>query len=88
MAARASGRVCRPGVKIPALFGLGRLVSGGCARLMGRRAGGAMIGTVLGNRIRRQVSPETVVGLYRIAMIVAGGKVLVFDGLAPLLGAP
>ncbi|MFQ5424000.1 MAG: TSUP family transporter [Phycisphaerae bacterium] len=72
-------------VKIPAFLMLGTIDYGRFATLIVLMAGAAMIGTILGKRILRQVSPATFVRLYRIALTVAGGKVLVFDGLARLL---
>jgi uncharacterized membrane protein YfcA len=42
-------------------------------------------GTVAGKRLLRYVSPRAFRILYRAALLIAGGKVLIFDGLRPLL---
>lgn len=42
-------------------------------------------GTLLGKRLLKYVSPSAFRLLYRGALVVAGSKVLIFDGLRPLL---
>jgi uncharacterized membrane protein YfcA len=43
-------------------------------------------GTLIGKRLLKRVSEQRFVQLYRLALLAAGLKVLLVDGLAPLLG--
>lgn len=45
-------------------------------------------GTLVGKRLLKYVSPNAFRILYRAALLLAGGKVLIFDGLKPLLFSP
>jgi hypothetical protein len=45
-----------------------------------------VVGTLLGKRLLRYVSPEAFVVLYKVALTVAGLKVLAYDGLWKLFG--
>lgn len=45
----------------------------------------AVLGTLLGRRLIHRVSERAFLLLYRIALTIAGLKVLIFDGLKPLL---
>jgi len=42
-------------------------------------------GTLVGKRLLKYVSPNAFRILYRAALLLAGGKVLIFDGLKPLV---
>lgn len=42
-------------------------------------------GTLLGRRLMKYVSPQAFTMMYRVALVVAGLKVLIIDGIRPLL---
>ena len=60
--------------KFTSLFGL--------AAIMGIAV---ILGTLTGKRLLKLISPEMFVKLYRVALIVAGSKVLLWDGVYQLL---
>lgn len=74
-------------LKIPTFWLLGTIVFAEFSRLLVPMAVVAVAGTLLGKRILRHVSQAWFVRLYRVALTVAGTKVLLFDGLAKLIGA-
>ena len=45
-------------------------------------------GTLIGKRLLKRVSQQRFVQLYRLALLAAGLKVLLADGLTPLLRSP
>ncbi len=75
-------------LKIPAFWLLGRIEFAKFSALFLAMAGVAVLGTLLGKRILKDVSPQLFTRLYQVALTLAGLKVLIFDGLLQLPGSP
>jgi uncharacterized membrane protein YfcA len=73
-------------LKIPVFWLLGSIEFASFSRLLAAMAVVAVAGTLLGKRLLAHVSPRRFAMLYRIALIIAGVKVLLVDGLARLAG--
>jgi hypothetical protein len=72
-------------IKIPAVIVLGSLSVTEFGVPLIVMAAAVVPGTILGKRILRGVSPAMFVTLYKIALTVAGLKVLLVDGLGPFI---
>ena len=72
-------------LKIVAFSVLGTIEFAEFSLLLGLMAAFAVVGTFSGKRILRHVSPQMFRWLYRIALVVAGLKVLIVDGLLKTL---
>ncbi|MCZ6681765.1 MAG: sulfite exporter TauE/SafE family protein [Planctomycetota bacterium] len=68
-------------VKIPTFAALGTIEYGSFSVLIVVMTAMSIPGTLLGKRILARVSPAAFVMLFRIALTVAGLKVLIFDGV-------
>jgi len=75
-------------LKIPTFCLLGTIEYAEFSKLLVVMAVAAVLGTLLGKRLLKHVSARMFVRLYQIALTVAGIKVLIFDGLLPLLHEP
>jgi len=71
--------------KIVAFWSLGTIDFGRFALLLTAMAAAAVVGTILGRRILRNVSRRAFVVLYRFALATAGLKVLLIDGILKLI---
>lgn len=87
IATKAVCQMSTHAMKIPAFWALGLLEPVAFSQLFVGMAAMAVAGTFLGKRILRHVSPEAFVMLYKIALTVAGLKVLAYDGLWSLFGS-
>lgn len=85
IATKAICQVSTHALKIIAFAVLGTIEFKEFSSLLIPMAVAAVAGTFLGKRILRHVSREAFVYLYRIALIVAGLKVLVFDGVLKII---
>ncbi len=72
-------------IKLPAFIILGGFALGELWSLALPMVALVVPGTLLGRYAQRYVSPELFRTLYRVALFVAGAKVLTVDGLYPLL---
>jgi uncharacterized membrane protein YfcA len=75
-------------LKISAFWLLGRIEFAKFSALLLAMAGVTVLGTLLGKRILKDLSPQLFIRLYQIALTLAGLKVLIFDGLLQLPGSP
>ena len=74
-------------VKLPAFIWLGTFALGELWSLAIPMVIMVIPGTLLGRRLLKFVSPETFQTMYRVALVLAGSKVLLFDGLWKLAQA-
>ena len=86
IATKATCQMLTHVLKIPAFWLLGTIEFGKFSRLLIAMAVVAVLGTLLGKRILRHVSPELFVRFYQVALTLAGLKVLIRDGLLRLVG--
>lgn len=73
-------------LKIPVFWWLGSIEFASFSGLLAAMAVVAVAGTLLGKRLLAYVSPHRFAMLYQTALILAGVKVLLVDGLAKLAG--
>jgi len=86
IATKAVCQLCTHAMKIAAFAALDLLEFVAFSQLLVAMAAMAIVGTLLGKRLLRHVSPEAFVLLYKVALTVAGIKVLAYDGLWRLFG--
>ncbi|MCG8408508.1 MAG: sulfite exporter TauE/SafE family protein [Phycisphaerales bacterium] len=86
IATKAICQVSTHALKIIAFAALGTIEFMEFSSLLIPMSIAAVIGTFLGKRILRHVSREAFVKLYRVALTVAGTKVLIVDGLLKAVG--
>ncbi len=84
IATKAVCQMCTHAMKIPAFAALGQLEITTFSTLLVAMAAMAVVGTFLGKRLLKHVSPEVFVLLYKVALTVAGLKLLAYDGLRVL----
>lgn len=72
-------------IKLPAFIALGTFALGELWSLALPMVVAVIPGTLIGRRLVHHVSPSAFVMMYRVALVVAGLKVLVFDGFGGLL---
>ncbi len=84
IATKAVCQMCTHALKIAAFAALGVLKVAAFSKLFVAMAAMAVVGTFLGKRLLKHVSPEAFVVLYKVALTVAGLKVLGYDGLLQL----
>lgn len=87
IATKAVCQMSTHALKIAAFSALGVIEFAKFSALFAAMAIAAVAGTLLGKRILQYVSPAAFVRLYRIALFVAGFKILLFDGLLKIFGA-
>jgi len=72
-------------VKLPAFFVLGTFAHGELWSIAMPLVIVVIPGTLLGKRLLKYVSPAAFTVMYRVALTVAGLKVLIWDGIRPLV---
>jgi uncharacterized membrane protein YfcA len=85
IATKASCQMVTHLIKLPAFVLLGTFTLASLWTLALPMAATVIPGTLLGKRLLRHVSPGVFRIIYRAALLVAGAKVLLVDGLRPLL---
>ena len=85
IATKAACQMLTHALKIIAFWMLGTVDLGHFSLLLVTMTAAAVLGTFLGRRILKHVSPAVFVVLYRVALGGAGLKVLIVDGVMKLL---
>ncbi len=85
----ATKAVCQAGMhllKIPIFALLGTIEFAQFSKLLVAMAAAVVIGTLLGRRLLHGLSPQAFIRLYQVALVMAGLKVLIVDGLLKIAG--
>jgi uncharacterized membrane protein YfcA len=74
-------------IKLPAFALLGTFALGELGGLALPLVLIVIPGTIIGSRLMRYVSPRAFTLMYQVALVVAGAKVLIIDGIIPIIRA-
>jgi uncharacterized membrane protein YfcA len=87
IATKATCQMLSHCIKLPAFALLGTFALGELGGLALPLVLIVIPGTIIGSRLMRYVSPRAFTLMYQVALVVAGAKVLILDGIVPIVRA-